>query len=83
MFDHVKVVPRVSKVIKWNKESDETEIMLFAREERENIISYVDFSIISHVIKCFTYSKQKFKKEDINFTLYSSSRVIEWRKIIW
>ena len=82
MFDHVKVVPQVSRVIKWNKESYEMEIMLFAREVRENIISYVDFSIISHVIKCFTYSKKKLKKEDINFTLCSSSRAIEWRKII-
>ena len=35
MFEHVKVVSQLSRLVKWNKESDEMESMLIAREERK------------------------------------------------
>ena len=43
------------------------------------ILSYVDFSKICYVIKYFTELKQNIGKEDITFTLSSSSRAIEWQ----
>ena len=54
MFEYVKVVSWFSIVVKWNKESDDMESMLIAREKGENIISSVDFYKIFHVIRCFT-----------------------------
>ena len=42
MFEHVKVVAQLSRLVKWNKESNETESMLIEREEGKNIISHVD-----------------------------------------
>ena len=56
--------------------------MLIAREERRNIISYVDFLRIYQVIKFFPDLKQVFGKEDINFPISSSSGAIEWREKI-
>ena len=44
MFEYVKVVSQLSNVVKWNKESDDMESILIAREKGKNIISYVDFS---------------------------------------
>ena len=35
---------QLSNFVKWNKESDDMESIVIAREERENIISYVDYS---------------------------------------
>ena len=43
-----------------------------------NILSYVDFSKMCHVIKYFPASNQKFEQEEINSPLYSSSIAIEW-----
>ena len=43
MFEYVKVVFQFSNVVKWYKESDDMESMLFSREKGNNIISYVDF----------------------------------------
>ena len=63
---------QLSNIVKWNKNSDDMEPMLIVREKRENIIIYVDFSKICHVIKCFTDLRQTFGKEDINFPLSSS-----------
>ena len=51
IFEHVKVVDQFSRVVNYNKESDEMESMFIAREEREHIISYIDFSRVCHVIK--------------------------------
>ena len=62
MFEYVKVMYQFSNVVKWNKESDEMESMLIAREKGENIISYVDFSKICHVINCFPDLKKKLEK---------------------
>ena len=62
MFEYVKVVSQFSNVVKWNKEGDDTESILIAREKGGNIISYVDFSKNNHVIKCFTDLKQSFGK---------------------
>ena len=56
-------------MVKCNKDIDDMESMLIAREKGKNIISYVDFSKKFHVIKCFPDLKQTFGKEDINFTL--------------
>ena len=50
--------------------------MFIAGEESNSIISYVDFSRICYVIKCFPYFKQAFGKEYITFILSSISRVI-------
>ena len=61
---------------KCNKYSYETESMFIAGEESNSIISYVDFSRICYVIKCFPYFKQAFGKEYITFILSSISRVI-------
>ena len=44
-----------------------------------NILSYVNFSKICHIINSFTELKQKIGKEDINFPLSSSSISIEWQ----
>ena len=62
MFEHVKVVDQLLGFVNWNKESDEMESIFIAREERNNIISYVGFSIIFHVIMCFPGLKQIFGK---------------------
>ena len=62
MFEHVKVVDHFSRVINWNKESDEMESMFISREVWKNIISYVVFSIVFHVNKCFPDLKQTFRK---------------------
>ena len=56
------------------------ESMLIAREKVENIISYVYFSKIYHVISCFPGLNQTFGEEYITFPISSSSRAIEWRK---
>ena len=56
------------------------ESMVIAREERKNVISYVDYSKICHVIRSFPDLNQTFGKEDITFPLSSISRAIEWRK---
>ena len=53
MFEDVKVVTQLSRVVKRNKDNHEMGSMLIAREERKSIISYVYFSRICHVIKCF------------------------------
>ena len=62
MFEHVKFVSQLSNFLKQNKDSDEMKSMLIAREKKKNIISYVDFSKICHVIKCFPGLKQTFRK---------------------
>ena len=54
--------------------------MVITRVNENNIISYVDFSKIYHMIKCFPDLKQALGKEDITFPLSSSSREIERRK---
>ena len=69
MFEYVKVMSQFSNVVKWNKQDDDTESILIAREKGGNIISYVDFSKICHVIKYFPDLKQTFGKEVINFSL--------------
>ena len=56
------------------------EAMYIAREKIMNMLSYVDFEKLRHVIKYFPESPQKFGKEDITFPLSSISRAIEWRK---
>ena len=43
MFKYFKVVSQLSNVLKQNKESDDTESMLIAREKRKNILSHVHF----------------------------------------
>ena len=55
MFEYVKVVSQFSNVAKWKKESDDMESMLIAIEKGCNIISYVDFSKIFHVIRCIVF----------------------------
>ena len=67
-------------MVKCNKDIDDMESMLIAREKGKNIISYVDFSKTCHVIKFFPCLKQKIGKEDITSTISSSSRDIEWRE---
>ena len=69
MFEYVKVLSQLSNVLKCNKESDDMESMLTAREKGGNIISYVDFSKFCHVIRCFTGLKETFGKEGISFPL--------------
>ena len=49
------------------------------RERGCNILSYVDSSKICDVIKSFPELKQIIGNEDINFPIYSSSKVIEWK----
>ena len=34
-FEHVKVMSQLSNVVKWNKDSDEIESMLIAKEKGE------------------------------------------------
>ena len=80
MFEYVKVVSQLSISFKWNKESDDMESILTAREKGENIISYINFSKFCHVTKCVTDLKQTFGKEDITFPPSSSSKAIEFRK---
>ena len=53
MEKHIKVVGQLSKVVKWNKESQIMEPMYVAREKGGDILSYVDFSNISNEIKSF------------------------------
>ena len=53
IFVYVKFVSQLSNVVKWNKQSDDAESMLIAKEEREKIISYVDYSKIFYVIRGF------------------------------
>ena len=77
MFEYVKIVSRLSNVIKWNKDSDVMESMLIPIKKGVNILTYVDFSKTCHVIKCCPDLKQAFGKEDITFPLSSSSRSIE------
>ena len=77
VFEYVKVVSQFSNGVNWNKESDDLESMLIAREKGGNIISYVYFSEFCHVIRCFPDLNQTFGKVDITFTLSSSSRAIE------
>ena len=52
--------------------------MYISREKRENILSYVDFSKVCHVITYFPELNQKFGQEDITFPISSSSIAIEW-----
>ena len=35
MFEYVKVVAQLSRVVKWNNESDKMESMIIAREKKE------------------------------------------------
>ena len=46
MFEYFKGVYQLSNVAKWNKESDDMELMLIHRQKGKYIISYVDFSKI-------------------------------------
>ena len=62
MLQYVKVVSQLSNVVKWNKESDDMKSMLLSREERENIISYVDYSKFFHVISSVPGLNQTFGK---------------------
>ena len=78
IFVYVKFVSQLSNVVKWNKESDDAESMLIAREERKKITSYVDYSKIFYVIRSFPDLNQTFGKRDITFPLSSSSRAIKW-----
>ena len=48
MFEYVKVVSRLSNVIKWNKDSDVMESMLIPIKKGVNILTYVDFSKTCH-----------------------------------
>ena len=50
--------------------------MYIAREEGENILSYVNSSKPCHVITHFPELNQKFGQEDITVPLSSSSRAI-------
>ena len=50
------------------------EQMYNSREEMMNILSYVDFANLCHVITLFPESNKNVVKEDINLTLYRSSR---------
>ena len=79
MKSHIQVVDQFSKVVKWNKDNQQMEPMYIARKEWMNILSYVDFSKLCHVIKYFTELNQKNGQEEINFHLSSSSIAIEWR----
>ena len=82
MFEHLKVLVHLTRVVNCNKESDEMESMFIAGKKRKNIISYVDCSRICHVIKCFPDLKQTFGKEYFTFNPSSSSRSMERRKKI-
>ena len=79
-FEHVKVVSQLSNILKLNKDIDDIESMLISKGERKNIINYVEYSKICHVIRSFSDLNQTFGKKDITFPLSSSSREIEWRK---
>ena len=78
MNSHIKVVAQLSKVVKRNKQNQHMEEMYIAREKIKNILSYVDFSKLCHVITYFTKLNKTFGQEDITFPLSSSSRAIEW-----
>ena len=78
MFEYVKVV----KYRKMEQRELLYGINVNCNSKRGNIISYVDFSRICHVIRCFTDLNQAFVKEDIISPLLSSSRAIERKKII-
>ena len=75
---HIKVVAQLSKVVKCNKYNQKMESMYIDREEWMNILSYVDFSKLLHVIKYFPELNQKFGQEGITFLPYSSSIAIYW-----
>ena len=62
MFEYVKVVSQIPNVVKWNKYSYDTELMLIKRDKGGNIISYVYFSKICHMIRCFPNSNPTFGK---------------------
>ena len=50
---------------------------LYFNIKRENILIYVDFSKLCHVITYFPKLNQIFGQEDITFPISSSSRSIE------
>ena len=69
MFEYVKVVSRLSNVIKWNKYSDVMESMLIPIKKGVNILTHVDFS------KLFVDKMIKYVKVVSQF-----SNVVKWNK---
>ena len=61
MNKHIKVVAQLSKVVKWDKYNQQMEPMYISRLKGKNILSYVDFSKLCHVIKSFPELKQKIE----------------------
>ena len=55
------------------------EPMYIAKDKLMNILSYVDFSKLCHVVKYSTEWNKHSRQKYINFPLSSSSRDIEWR----
>ena len=75
MNSHINVMAHLSKAVKWNKENQQMDqcILLI------NILSYVNFSKLCHVIQYFLELNKKIGQEDINLPLSSSSRAIGCR----
>ena len=79
MNSHIKVLSQSSKGVKWNIKNQRMENIYNATETKGNILSYVDFSKLCHIITYFSELNKHFWHEDIKFPLSSSSRSIEWR----
>ena len=75
MNKDIKVMAQSSNFVKWTKENQLMEPMYVARERDINILNYIDFSKICDEIKYF--NEFFFGKEDITYSISSSSRAIE------
>ena len=59
MKSHIQIVDQLSKANVWSKQKQQMELMYNSREDVMNILSYVDFEKLCHVIKYFPQLNQK------------------------
>ena len=77
---NIKIFAQLSKFNVWNQHNKQIEQMYNGIEELVNILSYVDFEKLYHVINYFPELNEEIEKKDIIVPLSSSSRAIKWGK---
>ena len=53
MNDHLQILAQLSNFNIWDNENQKMEQMHNSREDMMNILSFIDFEKLCHVIKCF------------------------------
>ena len=67
MNSHIKVVDKLLKFVKLNKENQRIEQLYTSKEKGNNILSYADLLKLCHIITYFPELNQKLGKKKLLF----------------